>query len=639
MLEAIRHRLTGWVAIAVLGIIGLSLVVSFGNMDSGVSPESVVADVNGEKISVGEYRQALDGQLRRYSEETGQEPNEIIRASLSASVLDGLINNRLLLQYVDDAGYRISDQAVAQSIRSIPAFIVDGEFSQNTYEALLLSQGLTPRRFEELQRRALETRQFQAAIAGTAFVTPSDYRRFLELEGESRNVDYVLFEGAAFEDKVAVDDSAVQEFYDLNAVNFMTEESVDVEFVQLRLAEISAGIEVSEEDLQQYYEENIDRFRSETERRSSHILISTDAASDDEALSLANDLLSRINAGEDFAALAQEFSDDPGSGANGGDLGWTTSGVFVAEFEAALFELSEGQVSLPVRTEFGYHLIRLDEIRPGAERPLADVRDALLAEVSRNEAEDLFYDSSERLDDLALESLDGLAPVAEDMGLELISVSGVTRGGAPGLPASPELLNTLYSLEVLEDGENTPLIEIEPGHVLVARVVQYNESEQLPLEAVRDGIRAQLTGEEAGRMAQLAGEAMLNQLAAGESFVGAAGANGGEVVSAASVLRGSQDVPRPVIVAVFSAPRPDGAPSVDSVQLPGGGLAVVQVNEVIPGSPEDIPRDLRDAQKRQLTSLVGQSQLAALIEYLRANAKVRILEENLVQSQDGVPGV
>jgi len=634
MLEAIRHRLTGWVAIVILGVIALALVVSFGNMDSGVNPDSVVAEVNGEKISVGEFQQALDAQLQRFQVAGGEVP-PAIKAQLSQSVLEGLINNRLLLQYVADAGYRVSDRIVADAIRAVPAFVVDGQFSQQTYEALLLSQGMSPQRFEQLQRRVLETQQFQAAIAGTAFVTPTDYRRFLELEGEQRDADYVLFEPAAFIDSVEIADDDIAQYYELNALDFQTPETADVEFVEIRLAGIAASTEISEEELQTYYDENADRFRSETERNSSHILISSDELSDEEALALANELTSKLNSGEGFVALAKEYSDDPGSAAAGGDLGWSTSGVFVPEFEEALFALNIGEVSLPVRTQFGYHLIRLDDIREGQQQPLAEVRDELVDELSRNLAEDEFYSLSERLDDLALESLDGLQPVAEDMGLSLVEVVGVTRSGAAGLPVSEPLINAIFSLEVLEDGENTPLIEIEPGHVVVARVSQYNLPQQLPLEDVRIAIQARLAAEEAGRQAVFAGEQMLEQLQAGEAFVAAAGDNGGAVLSEPAIVRGAQELSPLLVNAIFSVPRPAAAPSVDSVELTGGGMAVFQVNEVRPGRPENLDRELRDQQKAQLTDLVGQSQLAALVEELRDSANVKVFND-VLQGQDGV---
>jgi len=632
MLEAIRTHLTGWVATVILGVIALALVISFGNMDSGVNPESVVAEVNGEKIYVGDYRQSLDSQIQRYQQASGQELPAALKAQLGKSVLDGMINNRLLLQYVDKAGFRISDSMVAESIRDIPAFVVNGEFSQQTYEALLLSQGLNPQSFERLRRRALETEQFQLSIAGTAFVTPTDFRRFLELEGEQRDVDYVIFPASDFESKAQVSEDDIAAYYEANSQSFETAETLAVEFVELRLADVSGGLEIDAADIETYYEENADRYRSETELKSSHILISTDALSDEEALNKANEVVSKLNAGESFAELAKVYSDDPGSAANGGDLGWTTSGVFVSEFEEALFELDEGQVSLPVRTQFGYHLIRLDDLRPGAQKTLDEVRDELALELADVRAEDIFYERSERLDDLALESLDGLAVVAEEMELELKTVAEVTRSGAAGLPVSEALINALFSIDVLEDGLNTPVVEIEPGHVVVARVAEHRLPEIRSLSEVSVDIRAALTQEQALVLARSAADSMLAELQGGDSFLAAAGQNGGVTQTQAGLLRGAADIPQPLQVGIFKAPRPAAKPSFGSVVL-ADGAAVFQVSAVKAGRPEDVAPEQRDAQKEQLAVLVGQSQIAAMIQQLRTDASIRVFDEILGQPQ------
>jgi len=633
MLEIIRSRLTGWVGLALIGLIGLGLVVSFGNMDSGINPDAVVAEVNGEKISVQEFRQGVDAQVQRYQNATGQDVPPFLRAQMEQGVIEGIINSRLLLQYVTDAGYRVSDRAVAEAIRSLPVFQVDGEFSQQTYEALLLSRGLNPQLFEEDRRRALQTQQLQAAIISSAFVTPADYRRFLELEAQTRDISYATFEAASFEASVEVTEEQIATYYQENAAQFETEESVDVEFVELRLSEVSAKIVVDEEDVRKYYEENIDRYRTEDELKASHILIATDESSDEEALNLANDLLSRINAGEDFAALAAEYSADPGSAGNGGDLGWTTPGVFVPEFEAALFELSVGEVSAPVKTGFGYHLIKLTEKRPGEVKQLADVQESLKAELAENEAEDIFYSQSERLDDLSLESLDGLAPVAEDMELELNSVAAVSRAGAAGLPVSEPLINALYSLEVLEDGGNTPLIEIEPGHVVVARVVTHNLPQQRPLEEVGDSIESFLMRQESARLASESADALSAAVTGGQSLSNAAEAQGVAVESKQGVSRMSQDIPQELVQAAFAAPKPDAGIQPDPVFLANGGVIVFAVDVVTPGNPAELSREERDARKVQLTQLVGQTQLIALVQNLRDTSDVRIFEE-VMQGDD-----
>jgi peptidyl-prolyl cis-trans isomerase D len=630
MLEAIRNRLSGWVAIVILGVIALALVISFGNMDSGINPELVVAEVNGEKISVQELRQGVAAQVQRYQEQTGQDVAPFLKAQLTENVLEGIINSRVLLQYVNESGYRVSDAAVAAEIRSIPVFQVDGQFSQQTYEALLLSQGLSPQMFETDRRRALETRQLQSTVIESAFVTPADYRRFLELEAETRDIRYLTFTADSYAEGVDISAEAIAEYYAENSADFETEETVDVEFVELKLSDIAANVVVDEAQVNDYYEENIALFRTEAERRASHILISTDELSDSEALEIVTELKVRINAGDDFAVLAGEYSADPGSAAMGGDLGWSTTGVFVPEFEAALLELQQDEVSAAVKTQFGYHIIKLTDLRPGAERSLDDVRESLVAELARDEAENRFYAQSERLDDLALESLDGLGLVAEDMKIELQSVAGVGRlVGTVGLPVSEPLVNALFSTEVLEDGANTPLIEIEPGHVIVARVTKHDLPVVLPLEEVSGGIRAILVSELAAMQAAAAADAALNELRAGVDMAEVAQSNGLEVQTKNALVRGSREIAPELSNAAFSAPRPGAMVDPQLVLSPDGSVSILLVSAVTPGKPEQLSREERDARKVRLEQLVGQSQVAAVVQTLRDTANVRIFNDVL----------
>jgi len=634
MLEAIRNRLSGWVAIIILGVIALALVISFGNMDSGINPDLVVAEVNGENISVQELRQGVAAQVQRYQEQTGQDVPPFLKAQLAQNVLDGIVNSRVLLQYVNESGYRVSDAAVAAEIRSIEVFRVDGQFSQQTYEALLLSQGLSPQMFEADRRRALETRQLQTTVINSAFVTNADYRRFLELEAESRDIRYLTFTAASYAGGVDISAEAIAEYYAENSVDFETEETIDVEFLELKLSDIAANVSVDEEQVKQYYEENIALFRTESERRASHILISTDDMSEAEALETANEVLSRINVGDDFAELATEFSADPGSAAMGGDLGWSTSGVFVPEFEAALFELQQDEVSVPVKTQFGYHIIKLTDLRQGTEQSLDNLRASLVTELARDEAENRFYSRSERLDDLALESLDGLAPVAEDMELKLQTVSGVGRlGGTVGLPVSEPLINALYSTEVLEDGANTQLIEIDPGHVVVARVTKHYLPVVRPLEDVSAGIRSFLVSKESALQASAAATAAIDDLRAAVEMAEVGKVNGIEVRVQKSLLRGSREVTPELLNAAFSAPRPDAAPAPELVLSPDGSVSILLVDAVTVGKPEDLSREERDSRKVQLEQLVGQSQVAATVQNLRDTADVRIFEDVLLDPE------
>jgi peptidyl-prolyl cis-trans isomerase D len=510
MLQTIRDRLTGTVAVVFLLLIGVALVVSFGNMSTDVASANVAAVVNGEEIPMIRFREVYQDQLARQQENLQGEVPEFLQVQLQRNVLEGLVRNRVLAQYASDRGYRVDDQRVAAYIRSRPAFQVNGEFSQQSYIALLSSEGISPEAFENDQRTALEIGELQAGIVSSNFFTPAEYRRYIELELERREAVFVRIDPVALLDQIEVSDAAVQAVYEASPERFRTEETVALDYVEVRLSDIAALVDVSDKELRDYYQANLDRFQTAEERRSRHILIAIDDDTDAAAAeALASELATRLAAGEDFAALAREYSDDPGSAADGGELGWAGKGVFVPEFETALFALQEGETSVPVRTQFGFHLIELEELRSGSQRPFEEVRDSLREELQRREAEDGYYELAERLDDLALENPGSLEPAAQGTGLPLKRAERVTRSGGAPFGFNQDLVETAFSEAVLTDGENSALIELEPGRAVVIRVAEHQDPKLRPLDEVRGEIEQELRLEAAANQAREQGEALL----------------------------------------------------------------------------------------------------------------------------------
>ncbi|MGI9308239.1 MAG: peptidyl-prolyl cis-trans isomerase, partial [Gammaproteobacteria bacterium] len=522
-------------------------------------------------------------------------------------------------------GYRIGDQAVAEHIRAIPQFQVGGEFSELGYKSLLDSQGISALLFESEQRDALAARQFQEGIVNSSFFTPTDFRRFMVLEGEQRQVSYVVFEPQSFADTIALSDEDIEAYYQANLPEFEREESVNLEYLEIDLASIREAIVPDEAALRAFYDESLDTYKRAEQRESSHILIAVDADTDAAAADeLAAALKQRLSDGEDFAALATEYSDDPGSAAEGGSLGWNSSGVFVEPFEDALYALQMGEVSEPVTTEFGVHLIRLDGLRAGEQKPFAEVREELAAELSEREAEDIYFARIEELDDLALQSLEGLAPVAEDMGLDIQRAENFTRNGGLPLGFDPALVDAAFSLEVLEDGENSPVVQLSDGRAIVMRLVEHRFPETRPFDEVREQVLAMLMVERSGELAQEAGQTIVEAVSAGTSFAAAAASQGAEIVQSGLLNRGSQDVPPDLLPAIFSAPIDGASSGPEGLVLSTGGYAVFQVNALNPGRPETVPREQRDQRKRQLAQQSGQVQAAAVTSALRQQASVSL---------------
>ena len=398
-------------------------------------------------------------------------------------------------------------------------FQVDGQFSPQSYTAILASQGVSPEAYEEDQRNALEISQVQGGIVASSFFTPAEYRRFIELELEQRVAAYLRFDPVDLLDSIEVDEAEVLGVYENSPARFETDESVALEFIKVSLADIAASVAVDDEELRSFYESNLERYTREEERRARHILIAVEGDRDEAgAQALAEEILGKIDAGEDFAVLAAEFSDDTGSAADGGELGWAGRGVFVPEFEDAMFALEVDQISEPVQTQFGVHLIQVQEVRSGSQRPFAEVQVELREELQSREAEDAYYELAERLDELALENPGSLEPAAQAIGLPIQRAETITRSGGAPFGFNQLLVEAAFSAAVLEDGENSQLIQLNDSEAVVLRVAEYRAPQVRPFDEVRAEIEQELRLTAAGREAQRQGEALLARARAGESL-------------------------------------------------------------------------------------------------------------------------
>lgn len=637
MLQSIRERLTGVFAALIIGAIGIALTITLVDTQSFGGGSNFAARVNGEDIPLAEFRQVAQQQVLEQEEATRAELAPAARRQVEENVLEGMVRNRVVAQYVKESGYRVSDQRVAEHIRGMPAFQVGGRFSNDGYMAALASQNVSPAAFEEERRAALQIEQLQDGLLESAFFTPAEYRRFVVLEGERRRAAYALLEPQKLAAGVVVDEAAIKDYYDRHPQQFESQESVALDYVEARLADLPPAGEASEADLRAAYEANPDRFRSSEQRRARHILVAVDADTNDGAAAkLAGELRARLDKGEDFATLARQYSDDTGSAAGGGELGWAGKGTYVAPFEAALFAASPGQISPPVKTEFGYHIIQLEEIRPGDQRPFEAVRPELAAEAQARSNQDRFFALTEKMDDAALENPGSLDPVAAATGLPVKHIGVFPRAGAEPFAGNRAVIDAAFSAAVVEDGENSPLIEAGDGHAVILRVAEHRPVRLRPLEEVRAEAEQAARAEKAAQLAAERGYAMLERVRSGEDLAAVAAAADASATPPQVFGRGSQEAPAEVVNAIFRAPRPEaGKPTFSTVELPGGAFAVIRVDEVAPGNPEDIPREQRDARKNILARQTGVAEVTALAIELRQDASVMIAPD-LFEQQDAL---
>ena len=630
MLHAFRESIGKFIAVGLLGLIAVTFI--FFGIDFSVTQSPFAAKVNGTDIPMVEFDRELQAFQNQYQEVYRVELTDELRRQIRRQVIDRMILQEALRQHALDMGYYVSDSRLANSIRSTEAFQVGGQFSADTYQALLQANRLTPAMYEAQQRDSLVLAEFQDGLTASTFLTPTEFRRYIELTAERRQLGYALFSADAFLDSAVVDDAAIQTHYDENPSAYMTPETVDIEYVELNLDTIAAGIEITDADLRTYYDDNIEQFQTPEQRNVSQILITVEGDDVQAAEAKANAVLARVEGGEDFATVAAEESDDVGTRANGGNLGWISRGDLPGPFEDTLFSMQVGEVAGPVQTEFGYHILKLNEVRGGQGQPFDAVRDQIRRELSTERANALYYERANALRQAAFDAYDTLAPVAESQGLELKTIDGFTRNGDPAaFPNGSDVIARVFSDEAIVSGRNSDLIELSDDDVVAVRVKAHHDPEQESLDAVRDQIEQTLRRQAAEMLAADAAAAFSMELPMRADDPDAlATEHGGMWNAAAFVARGDQNVPPEVLAAAFGVPRSAiSDPVIREVPLRNGDTAVIDVLAVESGTPDDIPVADRDQRQRQLADQAANLEAAAYAAEVRDAASVRIPDDVL----------
>ena len=633
MLQRIHDTVGRWVAGIILGLLAVAFV--FWGVDFGLGSATFAAKVNGENIPLTEFEQALRARENEFRQANRIEIDDELSREMRRSVIEELVRIEALQQRVEDKGYRVSDERLLSFIYSVPQFQAGGQFSDVVYRSLLANQGLSPSMFEEQQRARLAVDDFETGIAASSFITPAELRRYISLLRQRRELAYAIFDVDAFLDRVEVTDAEIEAHYDANTGNYQTAETVDLEYIDLALAEVAENIEVSDEELRAYFEENRARFETVEERFARHILFEIDEDMTAEAaLAAAESARERIEGGADFAEVAREVSQDVGTRLAGGELGWITPGMLSGPFEDTLYMLEVGAVSEPVRTDFGYHLIKLEDVRSAETQSFDDVRESLLTELQTTLAEDRFYELVNDLEENAFNAYDELATVAMETGLELETAEAFPRTGARDLFENSEaVVQAAFSEDVLLTGRNSELVELADDRVIVLRVAEYHPAMTQPLEDVRAQIRGELEREKAARLAAEAAEAFqvaLAELPEDGDPAALAAEHNGMWAAAAWVERTSGVVPTEVLQQVFSMPRPDAGEALRAtVALAGGDYIVFELTGVVSGTPESIDEAERERLRDIIALSAAEAELYAYAAETVADATVRVPEDVL----------
>lgn len=629
MLQKIRERITGGWAIAFLVL--MAIPFAFFGISGDFTGGSYAAKVEGVEIPVAQLENQYQAELARYAEFGTDLPAEL-RSLVRQGVLNNLIRETLVDVHVAEQGYRISDQMITDFIQRVPEFQVDGRFSKDRYYQWLEERALTPTRFEESQRESLRLQQFQRGLAATAFVTPAEYRRYLNLYGEQRRAAIATFDVEAFAEDVEVSEEEVQSYYEANPAEFQTEESADVDYIEIDRSELRNQVEITEEQLQEYYAQSTNRYLQDESRQARHILIpfgQDRSAAEEQATALA----ARARAGEPFEDLARQYSADSSTAEQGGMLDTTLKSQMPGALGDAIFSMNQGEIEGPVESEFGYHIIRLDEIQAGGPLPLEQVRAELETELRDMEAEEEFQELQRVVSD-ALFDARTLDEIAATAGLEVQSVDGITRSGGEPFGENQAVIDAVFDPAVLNDGVVSDIVELDANRAAVFRVREHHEASQQPLDEVREQIVATLKMERARENVRARAQQLEATLRNGAEFAEAATAAGAVVTPPRVFGRQDENMDPRVLEAIFRADKPaEGRPVVGNTVSDDGDYAVYSVAAAIPGRPESIPLEQRDAEKDRLTQQAGTSDYTAVILDLERQADIVIADGALAEPE------
>ena len=622
MLQNIRDNSQGWIAKTIIGII--VALMAFTGIEaifqaSGNNKQDV-AKVNGEEITQTELSQAVDMQRRQLMQQLGKDFDASLldEKLLRDAALKGLIDRKLLLQGAADSKFGFSEAALDQVILQTPEFQVDGKFNAERFDQVIRQLGYSRMQFRQMLTQEMLIGQVRAGIAGSGFVTDAEVLAFARLEKQTR--DFATVNIKADPAAVKLTDDEVKAYYDQHAKEFMTPDQVVIDYLELKKSSFFDQVSVKDDELQAAYEKETANLAEQ--RRAAHILIEVnDKVTEAQAKAKIEDIQARLAKGEKFEALAKEFSQDPGSANNGGDLGFAGPGVYDPDFETALYGLKQDQVSAPVRTTFGWHLIKLLGVEAPEVPSFASLKDKLTRELKAQQVEQRFVEATKQLEDAAFEASD-LAQPASDLKLTVHTSAPFGREGGEGVAANRAVVTAAFSPEVLDEGANSSAIELDPETIIVLRAKEHLKPAQLPLENVAAAIRTQMTKERASAAAKAHADELIASLRDGKTALDQpVDGQAWKVTEAAT--RGQDSIDPAVLQALFRMPKPaaENKPTFTTVTLRDGSLVIVRLNGV---NEAAAPTDEEKAQYRRfLASRIGQQDFAAYRKQLETQADIK----------------
>lgn len=591
--------------------------------------DNAVAKVAGQTITKEEWDAAQRQQLERLRQMTGGQVDikKYDTPEAKRAVLDNLIAQRVLAAAVSNDQLSVSDQKLQQSIMQIPGLIkTDGSFDNDQYRSLLAAQGFTPKGYEASLRRDMVLQQLNFAIQESAFTPKTVAARLSDLNDQERTVQELRFSADAFADQVKVTDEMLKAYYEKNGSKFTVPEQARIDYVILDSVAVAAQVSVSDADAKSYYEQNIKRYASEEQRRVRHILlkVNNDATVADKAAvkARADELVQRLRRNpDDFGKLAQAYSQDAGSKEQGGDLGFFDRHGIVKAFADAAFKLKQAEISAPVESELGYHIIQMTGIKPAVVKSFNEVKGEILAEIRKQLATKKFTELAEMFNNTVYEQGDSLQPVADRLKLKIVSVAGLTRQPNPALAPQtpyndPKFLRALFTDDTIKGKHNTEAVQIAPTTLIAGRIVEYKPVSKRSFDEVKPLVKDLVIRENALALARKAGVARLAELKSKDDTSGFGEAR---LVSRVKSRGWHQDA----LLAVMKADVTK-LPAFTGVEIPDQGYSIFRIATVAQPTAPDEAR--RKSEQEQIAHTLAQQEMLSYINVLKEKFKAKILK-------------
>lgn len=629
MLQQIRDSLTGWVTWFIVGLIVVPF--AFWGIESfktgGGDP--VIVKVGDQKIQQSQFRAAYDQRYQQMQAMLGANfrADQFDQKRFQQAVLSDLEQESMLRQYAHAEGYRATDAALFNYLSTIPAFQDQGKFNTETYKSALSRIGKSPQVFEDDLRDALVIEQMREAVIQTSFLTDAQAEQLARLVQQQRWLSYGLFDSAKYRDQVQVSDEQVKARYEQDKSKYMAPERIKLAYVELSLDSLPKAQAPTDDVLKVLYDAEKDsRFSTAEQRRARHILINF-GADKAKAKEKIEKLAAQLKAGASFEQLAKDHSDDSGSKAQGGELGWIQRGQMVEKFEKKVYALKAGETSEPVETEFGWHLIQLEEIKPASTQPFSspEVRQQLVELYQTREQQRHFQEKSEKLEQLVFENPASLDVAAKDLGLTIQTTDWLTRAGGPGIGANEAVKQAAFSTEVVKDGDNSKPINIGDNRLVAIRKAEYEAPRQKPLEEVIETVRADAVASAAQAKAKADAVEVLTQAKAGTPLAEAIKAKGIELQSPGLIKRDDKATDRQIVQALFKLARPEpGKTQFGEVDLANGSVAVIALSAVQDGGADAADAEVQRL-RGQMRDMLAGSEFGGFRESVAKEIKVKVV--------------